>query len=37
MDAQKVLEAATTVARLTLLESVLEDARAILTRQIAEG
>ena len=37
MDAQKVLEAPSTVARLTLLESVLEDARDFLSRRIAEG
>jgi Lon protease-like protein len=37
MDAQKVLEAPSTVARLTLLESMLEDARDFLSRRIAEG
>jgi Lon protease-like protein len=37
MDAQKVLEAPTTAARLALLEAVLEDARDILTRRIAEA
>ena len=37
MDAQKVLEAPSTVARLALLESVLEDAREFLSRRIAEG
>jgi Lon protease-like protein len=36
MDAQKVLEAPGTVARLTLLESVLGDAREFLTRRMAE-
>jgi Lon protease-like protein len=36
MDAQKILEAESTVARLTLLESVLEDARELLTRRMAE-
>ena len=37
MDAQNVLEAPGTVARLTLLETLLEDAREILSRRIAEG
>jgi Lon protease-like protein len=36
MDCQKVLEAPSTVARLTLLETLLEDARDLLTRRIAE-
>ena len=37
MDAQTVLEAPSTVARLALLESMLEDAREVLSRRIAEG
>ena len=37
MDAQKVLEAPTTVARLTLLETMLEDAREMLMGRIAEA
>jgi Lon protease-like protein len=36
-DAQKVLEAETTAARLGLLESVLSDAKEILERRIAEA
>jgi Lon protease-like protein len=36
MDAQKVLEAPGTLARLALLEQFLEDAREILSRRIAE-
>lgn len=36
MDAQMVLEAPSTIARLMLLESVLEDAREYLTRRMAE-
>jgi hypothetical protein len=36
MDAQKVLEASGTVARLTLLETLLAEAREILSRRIAE-
>ncbi|HEV7534277.1 MAG TPA: LON peptidase substrate-binding domain-containing protein [Acidimicrobiia bacterium] len=36
MDSQKVLEAPGTVARLTLLETLLDDARDVLTRRIAE-
>jgi Lon protease-like protein len=36
MDAQKVLEAAGTVARLALLESLLSDARDLLTSRMAE-
>ena len=37
MDAQKVLEAPDTVTRLTLLEALLEDARDVLGRRIAEA
>jgi uncharacterized protein len=37
MDAQKVLEAPNTVARLALLEGLLEDAREFLTNRIAEA
>jgi Lon protease-like protein len=37
MDAQKVLEATGTVARLTLLESMLDEARDVLARRIAEN
>jgi Lon protease-like protein len=37
MDSQKVLEARGTVARLTLLETLLDDARDVLSRRIAEG
>jgi uncharacterized protein len=37
MDSQKVLEAPGTVARLTLLETLLDDARDVLSRRIAEG
>ncbi|MEW6475423.1 MAG: LON peptidase substrate-binding domain-containing protein [Actinomycetota bacterium] len=37
MDAQRVLEAPSTVARLTLLETVLQDAKEILERRIAEA
>jgi Lon protease-like protein len=37
MDAQKVLEAPGTVARLTLLETLLQEAREILSRRIAEA
>jgi Lon protease-like protein len=36
MDAQKVLEAPGTVARLALLEAMLDEAREILARRIAE-
>jgi uncharacterized protein len=36
MDAQEVLEAPSTVARLTLLEAALADAKALLERRIAE-
>jgi Lon protease-like protein len=36
MDSQKVLEAPGTVARLALLETLLDDARDVLTRRIAE-
>jgi uncharacterized protein len=36
MDSQKILEAPGTVARLTLLESMLDDARDVLARRIAE-
>jgi hypothetical protein len=36
MDAQKVLEAPGTVARLALLETLLDEARDVLTRRIAE-
>lgn len=36
MDAQKVLEAPSTMARLTLLETVLQDAKEILERRMAE-
>ena len=36
MDSQKVLEAPGTVARLTLLESMLDEARDVLARRIAE-
>ena len=37
MDCQKVLEAPNTVARLTLLETMLGDAREVLSRRIAEA
>ena len=37
MDAQKLLEAPSTIARLALLEAVLEDARDLLGRRIAEA
>jgi uncharacterized protein len=37
MDCQKVLEAPNTVARLTLLETMLGDARDLLSRRIAEA
>jgi Lon protease-like protein len=37
MDAQKVLEAPGTVARLALLETLLDDARDLLSRRIAEA
>ena len=37
MDAQKVLEAPGTVARLALLETLLDDARDLLARRIAEN
>ena len=37
MDCQKVLEAPNTVARLTLLETMLGDARELLSRRIAEA
>jgi Lon protease-like protein len=37
MDAQLVLEAPGTVARLTLLERLLDEARDVLARRIAEG
>ena len=37
MDSQKILEAPSTVARLALLETVLEDARGLLARRIAEA
>jgi hypothetical protein len=37
MDAQKVLEAPGTVARLALLEALLDDARDVLGRRIAEA
>jgi Lon protease-like protein len=37
MDAQKVLEAPGTVARLALLETLLADARDLLARRIAEA
>jgi uncharacterized protein len=37
MDAQKVLEAPGTLARLALLESLLDDARDVLSRRIAEN
>jgi len=37
MDSQKVLEAPGTVARLTLLEELLAEAREILSRRIAEA
>jgi len=37
MDAQKVLEAPGTVARLALLESLLDEARDLLARRIAEN
>jgi Lon protease-like protein len=37
MDCQKVLEAPNTVARLTLLETMLGDARDVLSRRIAEA
>ncbi|HEY0397724.1 MAG TPA: LON peptidase substrate-binding domain-containing protein, partial [Acidimicrobiia bacterium] len=36
MDTQKVLEAPGTVARLALLETLLDDARDVLSRRIAE-
>jgi uncharacterized protein len=36
MDAQNVLEAPSTVARLTLLEAALADAKALLERRMAE-
>jgi Lon protease-like protein len=36
MDSQKVLEAPGAVARLALLETMLDDARDVLTRRIAE-
>jgi Lon protease-like protein len=36
MDTQKVLEAPGTVARLTLLETLLDEARDVLSRRIAE-
>jgi Lon protease-like protein len=37
MDTQKVLEAPGTVARLALLETMLDDARDLLSRRIAEA
>ncbi len=37
MDSQKVLEAPGTVARLTLLESMLDEARDVFARRIAES
>jgi Lon protease-like protein len=37
MDCQKILEAPSTVARLTLLETMLDEARDLLTRRIAEA
>ena len=37
MDCQKVLEAPNTVARLTLLETMLGDARDVLSQRIAEA
>ena len=37
MDAQKVLEASSTTERLALLETVLQDAKELLERQIAES
>jgi ATP-dependent Lon protease len=37
MDTQKLLEAPGTVARLALLETLLDDARDVLTRRIAEA
>jgi uncharacterized protein len=37
MDAQKVLEAPTTVARLALLQTILQDAKDLLERRIAEA
>jgi len=37
MDAQKILEASGTAARLAILETLLEDARDLLTRRIAEA
>ena len=37
MDSQKVLEATSTIARLALLEAVLQDAKEILERRIADG
>lgn len=37
MDCQKVLEAPSTVARLTLLEAMLGEARDVLSRRIAEA
>jgi uncharacterized protein len=37
MDSQKVLEAPGTVARLALLETMLDDARDVLSRRIAEA
>lgn len=36
MDCQKILEAPGTLARLTLLETMLDDARDLLSRRIAE-
>ncbi len=37
MDCQKILEAPSTVARLTLLDTMLDEARDLLTRRIAEA
>jgi hypothetical protein len=37
MDAQKVLEAPGTAARLALLEGLLDDARDVLGRRIAQA
>lgn len=37
MDTQKVLEATSTVARLTLIETLLTEARQFLSNRIAEG
>jgi Lon protease-like protein len=37
MDTQKILEAPGTAARLALLETMLDDARDVLTRRIAEA